>query len=100
MEAGVALGRGKGEDRQVQPVGPPGLPLILYKFGENPTPFAVMVWRLSIVGCFFMMRSDEVLHIRRKHATGSPRVNVTILIATSLVVMTKRIRKRKGYRDL
>lgn len=74
--------RGKGDGFHVSPIGPKILKQVAgvsHLMGANFYFFS-LVFDLSVIAMFFMMRSDEVLSIRRRHISFIGDSEVAILI--------------------
>lgn len=78
-----SVNRGLGDDFHVLPIGPKILSMVAshsHLMGRD-FQFFRLVFDLSVIAMFFMLRSDEVLSIRRRHVIEVTSEFVSILIS-------------------
>ena len=78
---GRGMTRGLGEDHHMLPIGPGILIRMRDLLRKGFSNYQLLVFRLGVIACFWMLRSDEVLHVRRKHVRGKDGIAVSLMIA-------------------
>ena len=95
---GASLNRGSGDTHQMKPISIG----ILRRMGDlmekgKLEPFHVMVFRLSVLGVFFMLRADEVLNLKVSEvimASGKSGIAEIIIAAGKTNQEGKTVRRR------
>lgn len=97
---GGSLRRGLGDNFQMQPVGIDMLQEMADALASPPSrrppsDFDRLVFRLSVVGCFFMLRSDTLLRMRHSHVRLQPGAFVGIMLSKDKTNPEERTTRRR-----